>query len=336
MKVTFLFGAGASRNALPIVSEIPERLKKFIAEMKNSDYVLSPDKFDGLETEKNKHQLQLNLIEDLEWVLDLSTKHASIDTAAKKLYIRSEWKMLTKLKVALSCFFVYEQLLNKADYRYDAFFASLLTDSISRFPDNIRVVSWNYDYQFELSFQQFSDDKRISSSKSYLNVVSKFDYDKRNGNGFKICKLNGTTGLAQSPGFYEFMYLDEFDTKFNKEVVEKFVRNYAAAVYYSNKFYPTLSFAWERQNAEKDIVEYTKSEVSDTEILVVIGYSFPFFNREVDKNIIGSMSNLKKVYFQSPDADQLINRFESITDDTSKLRLKPINDTYQFFLPHEL
>ena len=29
-KITYLFGAGASRHALPIVDEIPDRLKKLI------------------------------------------------------------------------------------------------------------------------------------------------------------------------------------------------------------------------------------------------------------------------------------------------------------------
>jgi hypothetical protein len=336
MKVTFLFGAGASRHALPIISEIPERLKSFIEKMKSADLILDEGKFEGFNTKDNKKEIQNLLINDLEWLLDLSSRHASVDTAAKKLFIKGNYGGLTRLKVALSIFFVYEQLSNKPDYRYDAFFASLLQDGITSFPDNIRIISWNYDYQFELSYQEYSGDKRISSNQSMLNVVTKFDYSKRASNRFKICKLNGTTGIFKDRGFHQYTYIDEFDRKLDKSLMENFVRNYAAAVYFSNQFYPSLSFAWERQNSETDIVTFATKEVTDTETLVVIGYSFPFFNREIDRSIIGSMTNLKSVYFQSPDAESIIDRFQSIRTDIDKLKLKPVHDVYQFFLPYEL
>jgi len=336
MKVTFLFGAGASRHTLPIISEIPEQLKSFIDEMKNPALILDEGKFKDLNTKDNKLEIQNLLITDLEWLLDLSSRHASVDTAAKKLFIKGNYGGLTRLKVALSIFFVFEQLKKKPDYRYDAFFASLLQDGIRSFPDNVRIISWNYDYQFELSYQEYSGDKRISSSQAMLNVVTKFDYSKRTSDSFKICKLNGTTGLFKDRGFHQYTYVDDFDRELDKELMESFVRNYAVAVYFSNQFYPSLSFAWERQNSETDIVSFAAKEVLDTETLVVIGYSFPFFNREIDRSIIGTMANLKSVYFQAPDAENIIDRFQSIRPDIEKLKIKPIHDVFQFFLPPEL
>lgn len=336
MKVTFLFGAGASRHALPIISEIPERLKFFIEQMKNPDLILDEDKFEGLNTKENKREIQKLLINDLEWLLDLSSRHASVDTAAKKLFIKGNFGGLVRLKVVLSIFFVFEQLKNKPDYRYDAFFASLLQDDIRSFPDNIRIISWNYDYQFELSYQEYSGDKRISSSQTLLNVVTKYDYSKKTSENFKICKLNGTTGLFKNSGFQQYTYIDEFDRELDKNLMENFVRNYTAAVYFSSQFYPSLSFAWERHHTGTDIVDFTTKEVADTETLVIIGYSFPFFNRKIDRSIIGSMTNLKSVYFQSPEAENIIDRFQSIRTDIDKLKIKSIHDVFQFFLPHEL
>jgi hypothetical protein len=336
MKVTFLFGAGASRHSLPIISEIPQRLELFIQEMKNPELTLDDKKFEGLNTKDNKQEIQRLLVDDLEWLLDLSVKHASVDTAAKKLFIKGNWGGLTRMKVALSIFFIFEQLKNKPDYRYDAFYASLLDSSITSFPKNVRIISWNYDFQFELAFQEYSGDRRISSSQAMLNVVTKFDYRKSNDDKFKICKLNGTTTIHKDRGFHQYGYIDEFDKTLDKNIVENFVRNYAAAVYFNNEFYPSLSFAWEKQYAEDNIVEYATREILDTEILVVIGYSFPFFNREIDRKLIGSMANLKSVYFQSPDAENLIDRFLSIRQDYNKLTLKPVHDIYQFFLPPEL
>ena len=92
-------------------------------------------------------ELQIELIEDIKWLFDLSNDHASVDTAAKKLFIKGDYKNLLRLKVALSIFLIVEQILKSPDKRYDSFFSSILGDSKSDFPKNIRVVSWNYDLQ---------------------------------------------------------------------------------------------------------------------------------------------------------------------------------------------
>ena len=118
--------------------------------------------------------------------------------------------------------------------------------------------------------------------------------------------------------------------------MDNIVRNYTAALYYSRQFYPSLSFAWEKQNADSSIINFSIQGTNDAEVLVVIGYSFPFFNREVDREIIGAMKNLKIVYFQSPEANSLRDRFYGIRPDIAKDHLHPITDVYQFFLPPEL
>jgi hypothetical protein len=77
------------------------------------------------------------------------------------------------------------------------------------------------------------------------------------------------------------------------------------------------------------------SNVFDTEILVVIGYSFPFFNRNIDRRIIQSMTNLKKIYLQSPEAMSLKDRLNAVIN-LEKIEVVPIKDTDQFILPYEL
>ena len=44
-KITFLFGAGASRNCLPIVSEIPNRLYNLIDILKKDELQLEHEEF---------------------------------------------------------------------------------------------------------------------------------------------------------------------------------------------------------------------------------------------------------------------------------------------------
>jgi len=69
-----------------------------------------------------------------------------------------------------------------------------------------------------------------------------------------------------------------------------------------------ITFAWEkRSNTQQYLVNTTQivQEVAkDTTILVVIGYSFPFYNREIDNMVFEIIKpTLKKIYFQDPNSD---------------------------------
>jgi hypothetical protein len=268
--------------------------------------------------------------------LDKTANHASIDTFAKKLYLgnkRQDDHDLKKLKICLSIFFIMEQYLKKPDSRYDTFYASLL-NALHDFPSNIRILSWNYDYQFELAYAEYSGDPRISANNSHLSILQKFTR-KYSPNNFCIIKLNGSTEF-HTRDFYgnAAQIIDNFHP-YRKEMIEILVKTFATSFYHPT-LYSSLSFAWERDFQQPDIIEQAITATSDTEILVVIGYSFPFFNREVDRKIIKSMTNLRKVYFQAPDAENLIERFQAIREDIDPNCLIPKFDTEQFFLPNEL
>jgi hypothetical protein len=95
-----------------------------------------------------------------------------------------------------------------------------------------------------------------------------------------------------------------------------------------------LELSWEH-NRNSGYYKALKKSIDSTEILVVIGYSFPFFNREIDRLLLKeSMPNLKKVYFQAPDCEILKERFLAIRDDISDLVLR--RDKDQFVFPNEL
>jgi hypothetical protein len=335
-KIVYLFGAGASRNALPIVNEIPQKLEKLINLLKQEELQLSDSEtfedinIKNLETKKN---YQERLINDLEWLLTESSKHASVDTFAKKLTIKRDYKNLKRLKIALSIFFVFEQTINSPDKRYDSFFASIHNE-LYDFPENIRILSWNYDYQFELSYLEYSDSSDITSIQTSMNINHKYgNYRKKDQ--FGIYKLNGTTGLFKDRGWNQYMYTTELNSEINIDYIQRIVRNYTAALSIGN-LYSNFSFAWENETSENNIVEMAIEASKDAISLVVIGYSFPFFNREIDRKIIGAMTNLKRVYFQAPDANVLIERFQAIRDDSVNIELIPKFDLEQFVLPNEL
>lgn len=332
-KVTFLFGAGASRNALPIVKEIPDRINQLIEILSSANLFLDSNSFfDKINTEKTKRDIQLEMIEYLKWLVEASNESDSVDTLAKKLFLKKEFDTLKKLKLALSVFFVCEQAINKPDRRYDSFFASIL-NSINKLPENIKILTWNYDYQFELTFYNYFNKNNLAELQDFLGVHNKFVEDNYS-KGFKIYRLNGTVGLYRS--FYEnFKFISAIKKPFDIGFVHELTKNFAAAVYLSN-LNPSLSFAWENEGSHSNVVDSAAQSVKDSIALVVIGYSFPFFNRDVDRKIIGSMTNLKRVYFQAPDADNLKERFQALRDDLKGVELISKFDTEQFLLPNEL
>jgi hypothetical protein len=330
-KITYLFGAGASANALPVVNQISDRLKIFIRVLRSDAFKLGSEKIDGVE--KTKHDYQMQLIDDLEWLNKETSRHASIDTFAKKLTLKREHKLLRKLKICLSLFFAFEQIDKSLDKRYDSFFASIL-NSMTKFPENIRILSWNYDAQFELSISEYINQVDLSFSETWLGVRNKFE-QKRYDPGFGIFKLNGSAScfVKEDYGLQKIWLLTKEEDKIDSSVIEKIIIQYALAT--SQIISPFLSFSWEQNNR---ILEETISETKDTKTLIVIGYSFPFFNRKIDREIIGNMQNLSTVYFQSPEAKKLIQRFSAV-DSIKQIvpKLIPLEDDLdQFFLPPEL
>jgi len=71
----------------------------------------------------------------------------------------------------MSIFFTAEQVRMQPDYRYDSFFASILND-LQSFPENIKILSWNYDLQFEISFAEYSGIHEIKNNQFILNIMS--------------------------------------------------------------------------------------------------------------------------------------------------------------------
>jgi hypothetical protein len=104
-----------------------------------------------------------------------------------------------------------------------------------------------------------------------------------------------------------------------------------------------ISFAWDNQQyMSKNFEDALQKAIQDAEVLVVIGYTFPFFNREIDREIFKYMPNLKKIYIQDPNAEQIESSLDSLYSNqhtgVTKVNKNviPITNTSQFYLPPEL
>lgn len=338
-KITYLFGAGASANAVPIVSEMREKLMEFINVLQSKKSNIANDEvFTNAELQRRgikPSEMKAELLELLKWMASNMERHVSVDTFAKKLYLTRKDKEFKNLKIALSVFLTYVQAINRPDQRYDAFYASILNKHYNDFPEQVRVISWNYDYQFELSFNTFTNNKDFLDNQDILGIIEKNSKQKSH-NKFEIYKINGTCGFFTKMGTTNNAFINSIKQPgFNKDLLMEMLSNYAVIIYVKD-FPLSLSFAWEGIRFEDNVIEDAVSNVSDTKVLVVIGYSFPYYNREIDRKIIGSMSNLEKVYIQDIYPKTIKERFHAIRNNLKDDQFVLNDDLKVFLIPNEL
>ena len=350
-RITYLFGAGASYYALPVINELPSRIANILSRKLFKDI---KGKMEGV----NKHshdklKTHYELIKLIEWLQKEASKHQTVDTFAKKLFVRGDNENLIKLKIALSAYFMLEQSVDddttnaaskdgkkRLDYRYDSFFASILGKNAYDLPKHVNVLSWNYDYQFEMAYSEYTLSKLISENQGALHVKSKNSTDE-NIDCFNIIKINGTVGSKPAfPLTKPIIPSDNLELDLGRvfdEIVDWYIK------IRKNNTIPDLSFAWEEDiDAPSSIVNKAISACQETTVLVVIGYSFPFFNREIDRKIINSMKNLRTVYFQDLYPNSIMTKFKTIRQNIllpgsiEMLDFIPYDVISDFLLPPEL
>lgn len=343
-RIVYLFGAGASfgkraendkdeiLEGLPIVSEFPVQIDKLIERISEEE---KQPKFYVAKTEPWEYD---RLKEELKWLKESSESHQTIDTYAKKLWVTEKGPNYERLKKAISAFLTLAQLANKPDSRYDAFFANIIGSSVNELPNNVSILSWNYDCQFEKAFSNYFPVQHMNTIWEHLNIKGKTTKISTNSkDGFSITKINGTALTFENVLFDSRFFDPHFDRQGMSEVSYVHMMQLRGAHNVKN----ALSFAWEGTNP--NFYKEIKEKVTDAEVLVIIGYSFPFFNREVDREIIRNMSNIKKVYIQDPFAEEVKESFEAVLSEeqlgkveNGQIKIVLKKNTKQFVIPNEM
>ena len=106
MNVTYLLGAGASAQSLPVVSNMKDRFSLF------NDFII---RYVDIPNKNTVHDMIKHLLGQIK-------SHASVDTFAKKLHLQENFKSTAKgelflLKHYLSLFFIAEQSAFYKSYR---------------------------------------------------------------------------------------------------------------------------------------------------------------------------------------------------------------------------
>jgi hypothetical protein len=328
MIITFYFGAGASHGALPLVKEMPESLKLLRSDLQNKYELTLPG---ASRTLGNSFQQRLYpLFDDLGWLSDAALRHASIDTFAKKLYVTDSSADLLKLKAVLTCFFLIKQATGEPDKRYDSFFASITSRNASGpvLPENMRILSWNYDLQFEIAFMGYCPESQIAHRLQSDPQPSEFHPER-----FSIVRLNGIAGLHRNE---DNTMGRLFGLIPKREEYNNIIGNYLNYATNQEQYLPLLNFSWEENLFTKRNFPNAMAATIETECLVVVGYSFPFFNRDLDRKLINNMHGLRYVFIQADSKDHIMieDRFRAINPSLSGIAL--ISDLDQFYLPRFL
>jgi len=306
--------AGAIERGVPIVNEFEASIRNYLIENK------------GVMALTDKKSSYPKVQKELEWLRDICAKYPTVDTYAKQLSITIHRNDYERLKNAIALFLTIIQTSETRDIRYDGFVASLIQND-GKMPSEISILSWNYDCQLEYVLRDFSI---AHSNANYLwrqqNIVCKgfnYNYDVDNVK-FNILKLNGTAYFTSATD-------SQLQGDLSLSECERLLNNQ-----YNNN----ISFAWEEDDR---LTKQINTLVQDTEYLVIIGYSFPYVNRCIDRQIVRNMPNLKKVYIQDPRAHSIEDSFKATISQEQSLKLDSKNisivlntSTDQFVIPNEL
>ena len=312
-------------EGLPIVKELPARMAYIVAQLY---------KYYPLDHTDKTSSLVRELANNLKWLIKESEKHSTIDTFAKKLWLTGKNDDYIKLKKTLSAYFMLEQMSISPDRRYDAFLASILGQNAADLPSNIRVLSWNYDIQFESAYAAYLQTTSLIDVENallfYQKVVDSNSY--KLGNGFRVIKLNGSALM------YDKANQHVIDPTLISQSLSSTSIKSVSSIINSEEYECALSFAWE--NVNEQFKDRIRNNIDDAEILIVIGYSFPFFNRRIDEFLFQSMPQLKKIYIQDKDPDtieQSVTNFLTTAHlINNKTKIEKKYHTQQFYLPPEL
>jgi len=340
-RITYLLGAGASYQACPIWKEQGAKMID-LAKSNLKDATFS-------ETEKSKYT---NDLPRMFWNMGYhgikANEFNTIDTFAKKLYLNESWDELNDLKTSVSIFFtIWQQMDDKKlktfnqntdryktiDQRYINLLATCLEKSTDKnkpkLNDNIRFVTWNYDLQLEGAYKLFCEGIKWADIDTGLSFIPNENDSSKN---LCVCHLNGFHGFYKTGKSFHNLLDRTEHLSFNK-IIEAIEFVSTSVNQDQISFAPYINYAWEKDSPLAKIArEQARTIFSETDILIIIGYSFPSFNREIDKDLFDSGKNhIQKIIYQDPNGNA---EYLSEAFDIDKKKIEPVTkNNEQFILP---
>jgi len=346
-RVVYWLGAGASANALPVVTQMGGAMRSQDAWIRH--YLRT-----GID------EKVLSKYSTFLWGLaDTIVPYGTVDTYARALFVQKRSKDLAELKLHLAIFFLLEQTVEKKnrlrhgeekpeydkptmiDQRYMGWLA-LLVEEDKCITDKVRVISWNYDLQVEHALAKYWELPDLSELHKIRGgqIHPKALEPVANHAPF-IIHLNGIAGHAISSQTTSFLYgpLNSNDPRKTILYLFDIYKDYDLSDgSVLNSMVDTMTFAWENKAVGNRGMELAKEALHQADIIVIIGYSFPSFNRKVDKELfsafVGDIPQEKKVVVQNP--TMAVETFQQIMGiDGHHPNVLVERSTDQFHIPPE-
>lgn len=281
------------------------------------------------------------------WLAEESHNHNTVDTLAKKLFLNNEYEKLKELKITLSLFFIIKQFLDdkinprhvtnkkpNIHYRYISLVSAFLEKQAENIvlPGNIKFITWNYDIQLELALGYFLS-KQISC---FEDIQGRFkSYPSSNEEiAPSIVHLNGIAGLYSQGETLNCIYNQIHHSNLSG-LLENILPFYEMINEQTDSQYDpvhSFTYSWENNDVARKAIINARNIMKNTQYLVIIGYSFPVFNRTIDRTMFGSLERLQKIYYQDPNANA---QSLSTTFNIPVNIVHEIDNVDQFFLPFE-
>jgi hypothetical protein len=338
--VTYLFGAGASAKALPVAQGIADSLDELTkpggdlseriwkthgATSFNPGF--TPPWYPSTTGPGDYGTPFTSRLLDLR---EIAILHPSLDTYAKMLFFRngqiSNSPDQIEFKALIACYFLLLQAKDAVDPRYELFLASILGPygnerSLPTLHPAVRILTWNYDSQLEKAYRGFVKD-------------TQFVYETIDNDLEIIWRLNGTCASLFNPGLAS-KQLDLVFGGFNKTTIDDLNGIYKDMIKNPQPgIHPGVQFAW-----ETEILDDNANRIANnTQVLIVCGYSFPYFNKDVDHLLLDAMTKLEKIYVQvrPDDFEQVKERIIRAFWVQKEIPIQQVKGTDEFYIPAEL
>lgn len=351
-KVTYFLGAGASYKACPILNELGEKMIQLCELVHPDEFV---HKGNVIRDYKSIAPVEWSFKDRLLWNMAFfgskAKEFGTIDTYARRLSLhRSLQDDLSWLKICLSLFFSIwqkstseewkrsenrkvDQEFRNIDPRYLSLMASMLREDQGsvRINPNIQFVSWNYDLQVELAFDSFRRYPSLEQTSGELF----FRPDYAEGQNLQICHLNGYHGYYEASNSREICYYDRMQEDSLDKLIKSVEPIPESQDHYQLNITGHINYAWEKSGVSNKTREEANRIFSETDHLIIIGYSFPTFNKDIDRELFSKLPPKCKVFYQDPKAS--IDRLQFLLppgmDPNSVELIK--DDMATFHLPYD-
>ena len=322
-ELTYILGAGASYQSIPIVKTFSNRFNEFVQSISQS---FLNDVEIAKEESKKVFQAQLE-----QFQLEIKS-HYSFDTYFKKLYHTSSEEKIIVAKKILNLYFLWEHFQiptgfkqntdsrgndlttnvdvndftkqSQLDKRYDALIAGLIKPIKGEinFFTKVNFISWNYDLNLFLSLKNF-----LSGDSTLGNYLSEISSEGSNtwkcGKDINVVNMNGFFYSEWLKGLHTFDFRNS-----NKVFKDFFSNGYDIEKNILDADAQNINFAWDNDSNldNEDKIVKAVNTIARSKTIIVIGYTFPLYNRLVDLKYFNANQLVgKKLIIQDPNAEQI-------------------------------